>query len=88
MAQIAKASKSTAKKVAYEKKQEEGGKKILEWIFGVLIVLAILFVIYSIWVAATSNKVTSAVVTDALSGCVSVTTAVTSPSKVLRMRRA
>ena len=28
-------------------------------------------------VAATSNKVTSAVVTDALSGCVSVTTAVT-----------
>ena len=38
-------------------------------------------------VAATSNKVTSAVVTDALSGCVSVTTAVTSPSKVLRMRR-
>ena len=30
MAQIAKASKSTAKKVAYEKKQEEGGKKVLE----------------------------------------------------------
>ena len=27
MAQIAKATKSTAKKVAYEKKQEEGGKK-------------------------------------------------------------
>ena len=78
MAQIAKASKSTAKKVAYEKKQEEGGKKILEWIFGVLIVLAILFV-------ATSNKVTSAVVTDVPSGCVSVTTADTSPSKVLQM---
>ena len=44
MAQIAKASKSTAKKVAYEKKQEE--------IFGVLIVLAVLFVIYSIWIVA------------------------------------
>lgn len=29
MAQIAKATKSTAKKVAYEKKQEEGGKKVL-----------------------------------------------------------
>ncbi len=46
MAQIAKATKSTAKK------QEEGGKKILEWIFGVLIVLAILFVVYSIWIVA------------------------------------
>ena len=86
MAQIAKASKSTAKKVAYEKKQEEGGKKILEWIFGVLIVLAVLFVIYS--VAATSSKVTSAVVTDVPSGCVSVTTADTSPSKALRMVKA
>jgi hypothetical protein len=38
--------------VAYEKKQEEGGKKILEWIFGVLIVLAILFVVYSILIVA------------------------------------
>ena len=52
MAQIAKASKSAAKKVAYQKKQEEGGKKVLEWIFGVLIVLAVLFVIYSIWIVA------------------------------------
>ena len=52
MAQIAKASKSTAKKVAYEKKQEEGGTKVLEWIFGVLIVLAVLFVIYSIWIVS------------------------------------
>ena len=52
MAQIAKASKSTAKKVAYEKKQEDSGKKVLEWIFGVLIVLAVLFVIYSIWIVA------------------------------------
>ena len=52
MAQIAKATKSTAEKVAYEKRQEEGGKKILEWIFGVLIVLAILFVVYSIWIVA------------------------------------
>jgi hypothetical protein len=52
MAQIAKASKSAAKKVAYQKKQEEGGKKVLEWIFGVLVVLAILFVIYSIFIVA------------------------------------
>ena len=52
MAQIAKASKGTAKKEAYQKKQEEGGKKVLEWIFGVLIVLAVLFVIYSIWIVS------------------------------------
>ena len=52
MAQLAKASKSTEKKVAYQKKQEEGGKKVLEWIFGVLVVLAILFVIYSIFIVA------------------------------------
>jgi hypothetical protein len=47
MAKIAKASKSTEKKVAFQKKQEEGGKKVLEYIFGALIILAILFVVYS-----------------------------------------
>ena len=35
MAQIAKPSKATQKKVAYQKKQEDSGKKVLEWIFGV-----------------------------------------------------
>ena len=43
MAQIAKASKSTEKKVAYQKKQEDNGKKVVNWIFGVLILLAIAF---------------------------------------------
>ena len=52
MAQIAKASKATEKKVAYQKKQEEGGKRVREWIFGVLVVLAVLFVIYSIFIVA------------------------------------
>ena len=52
MAQIAKPTKATQKKVAYQKKQEDSGKKVLEWIFGVLIVLAILFVVYSIWIVA------------------------------------
>ena len=52
MAQIAREKKSTVKKGAYEKKQEEGGKKVLEWIFGVLVVLAVLFVIYSIFIVA------------------------------------
>ena len=52
MAQIAKASKSTQKKVAYQKKQEDSGKKVLEWIFGVLVFLAVLFVIYSIFIVS------------------------------------
>jgi len=38
--------------VAYQKKQEQGGKKVLEWIFGVLVVLAILFVVYSIFIVS------------------------------------
>ena len=52
MAQIAKASKSTKMKEAYQKKQEDSGKKVLEWIFGVLVVLAIIFVIYSIFIVS------------------------------------
>ena len=52
MAQIAKPSKATQKKVAYQKKQEDSGKKVLEWIFGVLVVLAIIFVIYSIFIVS------------------------------------
>ena len=52
MAQIAKASKATKKREAYQKKQEDSGKKVLEWIFGVLVVLAIIFVIYSIFIVS------------------------------------
>ena len=52
MAQIAKSTKSTQKKEAFQKKQEEGGKKVLQYIFGALIVLAILFVIYSIFIVS------------------------------------
>jgi uncharacterized Rmd1/YagE family protein len=52
MAQIAKPSKATQKKVAYQKKQEDSGQKVLEWIFGVLVVLAIIFVIYSIFIVS------------------------------------
>ena len=52
MAQIAKSSKSTQKKEAYQKKQEEGGKKVLEYIFGALLILAVLFVVYSIFIVS------------------------------------
>ncbi len=52
MAQIAKASKSTEKKVAYQKKVEDNGKKVVNWIFGVLILLAIAFVVYSVFIVS------------------------------------
>ena len=49
MAQIAKASKSTTKKEAYQKKQEDSGKKVMEWIFGVLVVLAIALIVFYVY---------------------------------------
>ena len=52
MAQIAKSTKSTQKKEAYQKKQEQGGKKVLEYIFCALIILAVLIVVYSIFVVS------------------------------------
>ena len=36
-----------AKHAAYEKKQAAQGEKIIKWIFGILVALAILFAIYS-----------------------------------------
>lgn len=36
-----------AKHAAYEKQQAEKGEKVIKWIFGVLIALAILFAVYS-----------------------------------------
>lgn len=52
MAQIARASKSTQKKVAYQQKQKESGNNVVKWIFGVLILLAILFVAYSVFIVS------------------------------------
>ena len=49
MAQKAKASKSTAKKEAYQKKQEDSGKKVMEWIFGVLVVLAVALIVFYVY---------------------------------------
>jgi len=36
-----------AKRVAWQKKQEEKGRKVVNWIFGVLILLAILYLLWS-----------------------------------------
>ena len=40
-----------AKHEAYEKKQAAKGEKVIKWIFGVLIVLAIIFAIYAASIA-------------------------------------
>ena len=39
--------KANAKREAYAKKQEEKGKKVVAWIFGGLIVLAIIYLIWT-----------------------------------------
>ncbi len=39
-------TKKNARREAYEAKQEKEGKKVVEWIIGALIVLA---VIYAVW---------------------------------------
>ena len=40
--------KGNAKREAYQKKQEEQGRKVVNWIFGVLVVLAIIFAVWTI----------------------------------------
>ena len=40
-----------AKHAAYEKKQAAQGEKVIKWIFGVLIVLAVCFAVYSATIA-------------------------------------
>ena len=39
--------KVNAKREAYAKKQEEQGKKVVTWIFGGLIILAIIYLIWT-----------------------------------------
>lgn len=36
-----------AKHAAYEKKQAEKGEKVIKWIFGILILLAVCFAVYA-----------------------------------------
>jgi hypothetical protein len=39
--------KTNAKREAYAKKQEEQGRKVVMWIFGILIALAIVYMIWT-----------------------------------------
>ena len=42
--------KNNARRAAYQARQEKEGKKVVTWIFGVLIFLALCFVVYSVWI--------------------------------------
>ena len=42
--------KNKARRAAYQARQEKEGKKVVNWIFGVLIFLALCFVVYSVWI--------------------------------------
>ena len=42
--------KNDARRAAYQARQEKEGKKVVNWIFGVLIFLALCFVVYSVWI--------------------------------------
>lgn len=39
--------KNQSKRDAYAKKQEQKGKKVMAWIFGILLALAIIYLIWS-----------------------------------------
>ena len=39
--------KDNARRAAYEAKQEKEGKKVVKWIIGVLMVLALFFAVYT-----------------------------------------
>ena len=45
-------NKVNAKREAYAKKQEEQGRKVVAWIFGALIVLAIIYMIWTFTMVA------------------------------------
>lgn len=42
-------SKNNAKREAYAKKQEEQGRKVVNWIFGVLVALAVIYLVWTVY---------------------------------------
>ena len=44
--------KNNARRAAYQKRQEEDGKKVVNWTFGVLVVLALAFAVYSMFIVS------------------------------------
>ncbi len=44
--------KKKARREAYEKRQEKEGRKVVNWIFAILVLLAIIFIIYSMTIVS------------------------------------
>ena len=44
--------KNSAKREAWQKKQEAKGKNVMKWIFGVLIILAIVYLVWTFSIIA------------------------------------
>ena len=40
--------KKKSRRAAYEARQEKEGKKVVEWIFAVLVILAVCFIAYTV----------------------------------------
>ncbi|MBR1448998.1 MAG: hypothetical protein IJ588_09700 [Prevotella sp.] len=49
MAKKEKEKKLNAKQKAYAEKEEQKGRNVVNWIFGVLILLGVLYLVYSIY---------------------------------------
>ena len=49
MAKKQKEKQLNAKQQAYAKKEEQEGRKVVNWIFGVLILLGVLYLVYSVY---------------------------------------
>ena len=41
-----------ARREAYEKRQEKEGRKVVNWIFAILVILAIIFIFYSMTIVS------------------------------------
>lgn len=49
---MSKNNLGNAKRAAYEKKQEKQGESIIKWIIGILIVLALAYAAYSVYIVS------------------------------------
>ena len=47
---MSKNKKDQASRAAYQARQEKEGKRVVNWIFGILVALALCFIAYSVYI--------------------------------------
>ena len=47
---MSKKKKDQARRAAYQARQEKEGKRVVNWIFGILVALALCFIAYSVYI--------------------------------------